>query len=248
MNKFSDWHIYFSGAGFSCAFYIGVVKALQERFPNEIPIVSADSAGALVGLSYAFNIPWYETRDIYLQEIQTQENRNNEIFFGKVSNDHDDVISRLLEKGDFKKIQLNDRFRIGLTKPFMKYQVITNWKNEREIREYAHRSMTIPFVVKTRYSLDLDGAISNDQMYDLTIGTTGENDISIYQSMSQKLTPPTKKEVDEMIESGYLLTMNYDFSKRKKHLPFIRYKIMKLIVLWILKFISMFMKMCNIVD
>ena len=58
MTKFSDWHIYFSGAGFSCAFYIGVVKALQEKFPNEIPIISADSAGTLVGLAYAFNIPW----------------------------------------------------------------------------------------------------------------------------------------------------------------------------------------------
>ena len=132
---------------------------------------------------------------------------------------------------------------------FMKYKIITKWKNKEEIREYLHRSMTIPLVVRTLYSFDLDGAISNNQMYDLTIGTTGENDISVYQSMYQKLKLPTKKEMDALIEMGYLLTMKYDFTKKRaRHLPFIRYKIFKLFILWILKIFSIFLKMCNVID
>ena len=104
MSNFSDWHIYFSGAGFSCAFYIGVVKALQEKFPNEIPIISADSAGSLIGLAYAFNIPWDKIREIYLIELKKQAERGNKVWFGKVSGDHDSIISKFLKEGDVIEI------------------------------------------------------------------------------------------------------------------------------------------------
>lgn len=248
MTKFSDWHIYFSGAGFSCAFYIGVVKALQEKFPNEIPIISADSAGALVGLAYAFNIPWNKIRELYLIELRKQAKRGNKIWFGKVSDDHDSIISKTLKEGDFKKIQYNDKFRVGITKFFMKYQIITNWNNEDELREHIHRSMGIPLIVKTKFSMDVDGALSTNQLYDLTIGTSGDNDISFYQSWYQKITPPTEKEVETLIDLGYILTMKYDFTKKEKHLPVIQYQTPKIIFFWFLKIISIFLKICNIID
>ena len=168
-------------------------------------------------------------RELYLIEIRKEAKRNNKVWFGKVSDDHDSIISNILKEGDFKKIQYNDQFRVGVTKFFMKYQTITNWNNEDELREYIHRSMTVPLIIKTRFSMDVDGALSNDQLYDLTIGTTGDNDISFYQSWPQKITPPTEKEVETLIDLGYLLTMKYDFTKKEKHLPIIQYQTPKII-------------------
>tara|TARA_Y100000591_G_C21797583_1_gene680215 strand:+ start:368 stop:1114 length:747 start_codon:yes stop_codon:yes gene_type:complete len=248
MTKFSDWHIYFGGSGFSNAFYIGVVKALQERFPNEIPIISADSAGTLVALAYAFNIPWDKIRELYLIELRKEAKRGNKLWFGKISDDHDSVISNILKEGDFKKIQYNDKFRVGITKFFMKYQIITNWNNEDELRDHMHRSMTIPLIVKTKFAMEIDGAYTTDQLYDLTIGTAGNNDISLYTSWYQKITPPTEKEVEKLINLGYLLTMKYDFTKKEKHLPVIKNQTFTIIFLWLLKFISIFLKICNIID
>lgn len=251
MNTFSNWHIYFSGAGFSCAFYIGIVKALQEKFPNELPIISADSAGTLVALGYALGIPWHKIKEIYLIELRKQAKRGNKVWFGKISDDHDSIVSSILKKGDFKRIQYNDKFRVGITKPFIKYKIITNWSNEKELREYIHRSMTLPLLVKTRFSMDVDGAFSNDQLYNLTIGTDGSNDISIYQSWYQKIRPPVENEVQSLIDLGYTTTMKYDFTKKEKKSSisiYTIYNILLLAFLWFLKIISLFLKMCNVID
>jgi len=111
--------------------------------------------------------------------------------------------------------------------------------------------MTLPLLVKTRFSMDVDGAFSNDQSYNLTIGTDGSNDISIYQSWYQKIRPPVENEVQSLIDLGYTTTMKYDFTKKEKKSSisiYTIYNILLLAFLWFLKIISLFLKMCNVID
>ena len=42
--------------------------------------------------------------------------------------------------------------------------------------------------------------------------------------------------------------MKYDFTKKEKHLPVIQYQTPKIIFFWFLKIISIFLKICNIID
>ena len=93
MKEFSKWHIYFGGSGFCCAFYIGVVKALQETYKDQIPISTGDSAGSLIGLGYSLNIPWHKMKKIYISSLERQTERNNKIWFGKISKDHNFILS-----------------------------------------------------------------------------------------------------------------------------------------------------------
>ena len=65
--------VYFGGSGFRCAFYIGCMKALQERWPNQYPKqVHADSAGSMVALGYALGVPWHRLEVIYYTCLENQ--------------------------------------------------------------------------------------------------------------------------------------------------------------------------------
>ena len=139
MTDFSKWHIYFGGSGFCCAFYIGVVKALQEIYKNQIPIITGDSAGSLIGLGYSLNIPWYKMKKVYISSLEIQNERNNKIWFGKISKDHNFILSSFFKIGNFNLIKKNDRFQIGLTKPLFRYEIVTNWEDEMQIKEFIHK-------------------------------------------------------------------------------------------------------------
>ncbi len=250
MRDFSKWNVYFGGAGFSCAFYVGVVKALQEKYPNQIPIIHADSAGTLVGLGYALNVPWEDLRTVYLDMLKRQQNRNNKIWFGAIYTDHDFIINYLLEKGNFDLIKNNSRFNVGTTTLFDRYNTYTNWTSAVHMRKYMHKSMVIPFLTKTQITLEIDGALSNCKMYDLTVGTNPGFDICIKQTYTQKLMGQTKNSTNTLINLGYYMTTHYTFqnNEKKPRNNYVCYKYFILLVVWYLKFISLVLRwlhLCN---
>ena len=111
--------------------------------------------------------------------------------------------------------------------------------------------MTIPFLTKTQYSLEIDGAFSNNQLYDLTIGTNSNYDICVYQSCYEKLNPMNVNQMDKLIELGYLTTKKYKFNKKKKHNTGYIYtykNIIIIVITWFLKFLSFPLKIMNIIE
>ena len=255
MSNFSDLHIYFGGAGFSCAFYIGVVKALQEKFPNQIPKISGDSAGSLIGLAYALNIHWTKLKQIYLESLQIQKLRNNKIWFGEITKDHGFIIDSFLKTSDFNIIKNNDKFNVGVTHFFYNYKSYTNWTSKYQLKNILNQSMIIPFLTKTQFTLQIDGGLSNYNSYDVSIGCSQNYDIGLYQTNYEKLNMITPDKMNKLIELGYNTTKQFDFNNYtinrrlliEKQSLFNSYNLIIIMITWFLKFLSFPFKLLNII-
>lgn len=70
--RFREQHIYFGGAGFTNTFYVGLVRALRDLYPGQTPYVYCDSAGSLVGLGYALEVPTEDIEKVYFDSIKNQ--------------------------------------------------------------------------------------------------------------------------------------------------------------------------------
>lgn len=241
MTSFREKHIYFGGAAFACSFYIGVVKALRELYPDKIPYIHSDSAGSLVGLGYALNVPTEDIEQVYFDSIKMQKERNNRICRGKISQDHDFIIDTFLQKGDFELIRRNKRFSVGVTSFFNRHTRYSNWESPSELRRFMHKTMIIPFLTKNDFALAVDGAYSNHQQYDLCIGTRSTFDICQDISFMKKVSIPTAQCVQNMIKMGYDTTMKYSFqeqSRNNRYNDSIFLEFVTLLLIWTLKFVS----------
>ena len=240
MKDFSSQDIYFGGAGFSCAFYIGVVKAFRELYPNQIPNIHADSAGALVGLSYALEVPTALMENAYFNMCDNC--RKKGIWFGAISTEHDILMDTLFKLGKFKNIQNNSKFTVGITSFFNQYQIYSNWDETKIVRKYVHKSMTIPFLTKTHPTMEIDGAFTTKKEYDITIGTSAGFDIFTPTSWKQNMSIPTKKQGKYLIDLGYIMTKKYALIDTKKSVlrfdPI--YTTLILLFLWPLKVLAIF--------
>ena len=229
MEDFSNLHIYFGGAGFSCAFYIGVVKAFQEKFKNQIPKITGDSAGSLIGLAYSMNIHWTKIKDIYINSLIRQKNRNNRIWFGYLTDDHNHIIDSILNLGDFYIIKNNDKFNVGVTQFYNNYISYSNWSSKYQLKNIINKSMILPFITKTQFSIEIDGGLSNYNSYDITIGCSNYYDIGLYQTNYEKLNMITVDQLNNLIELGYQSAMKFNYTK--KYLKFFLFKIKLIIIL-----------------
>jgi len=246
MEDFSNLHIYFGGAGFSCAFYIGVVKAFQEKFKNQIPKITGDSAGSLIGLAYSMNIHWTKIKDIYINSLIRQKNRNNRIWLGYLTDDHNHIIDSILNLGDFNIIKNNDKFNVGVTQFYNNYISYSNWSSKYQLKNIMNKSMILPFITKTQISIEIDGGFSNYNSYDITIGCSNYYDINLYQTNYERLNMITVDKLNNLIELGYQSAMKFNYTKKIPKVFSLQNKINNhfiIIFMWILKFFSIPLKL-----
>ena len=250
MDSFRNQHIYFGGAAFATAFYIGSVRALRERYPEQTPYVHCDSAGSLVGLGYALGVPTEDIEKVYFDCINIQERRNKRIWGGKISQDHDFIINTFLKKGNFELIRRNDRFSVGVTSFFNKHTRYTNWESPGELRRFMHKSMIIPFLTKNDFAWEVDGAYSNHEPYDLCFGTLPKFDIFHVYTMWEKLTIPTTEGVRSMIDDGYRKTLQHHFKlcRNNRYNNNIVVEIASLLIMWLLKLMSFGVHLLGLIE
>ena len=238
--------VYFGGAGYCGGIYVGVVKGLREIFPKEKPNIHADSAGALVALAYAIDVPNEMMKKILLDLMVAQQKYGCR--YGIRTRCLDDIrnaIRSVIKHGDFSIIQNNAKFSVGITSFFNKYTVYTNWQTTEELENIILKSAHIPLLQNKIYpSMELDGAYgSRSTAYDITIGQSDGFHISIPTTWIEKMTVPTSEETKKMIDLGYYRTKDFflqkDRDKSKKRISESGFFL--LAFMWFLKFISLLM-------
>ena len=222
--------LYFGGGAWSSVFYLGVVKALEERFGKEYYkkfTFSGDSIGAFCAMLCSIGYGFENGKKLFIDFCETSKKKG--ILFGKMSDRLDEIFKVLDKNPEYYKILQKNKFKLGVSKFFNKYCIYTTWKNNEHLKEILHASTHVPFYCRLPKKIDncfcFDGSffLTNKALYDcdITIGKENYYDIVMNPTVKEIFLPPDKETIEKFIKEGYDKTINFDFDNidKKKRRP-----------------------------
>ena len=138
-------HIFFSGTSWGCDFYIGVYRALQQKYGLDSLSkckFAGNSAGALIALCAAAGLDWTIMEKVYLKCLHDAVDNG---VFQKMSIYHNDALDAVLNDDEEIYKKLNKKLFVGITCFVNEYELISEWRNNHELRACVHASMHIPY-------------------------------------------------------------------------------------------------------
>ena len=135
----------FEGCSWGCCYYLGVYRAIKERYrPEELARArfGGSSSGTLAALGAALGKTVEECMDVYEELAHC-----GEVFgvFGLMSVYHEIVLRRWLPaEGDQYKL-VRSRLFVNVTRFFCRSEVISEFNSNQDIIDAMHASMHIPF-------------------------------------------------------------------------------------------------------
>jgi len=215
--------IYFGGCAFGSIFYIGVYKAMLEKWGPDFmdkTIICGDS----VGVIFAIGI----TRKFTPEDIEKMYYDNGVaspygIFKGGIKALEEHALKKLLANFEEPLLyeKLNGKILIGGSKFFINHIWTSHWNNNEELYSCIKNSFHIPLLVDSNKKINgchiIDGAFSFSGM-DLPHGNeslyVGMNnpcaEIGMNITFSQQLFPSSGQANDYMIKKGYDAFMKWD--------------------------------------
>ena len=219
-------NIYFGGANWAGAFYIGVVTAMQEEWGLDFVdncIISGDSSGAIIGLCLALKVPAKELLKVYSEfskevskkTIIGRQTKYNEIFFSKLIN---------RDENTYKK--LKGRLKIGVTHFYNKHVEYDSWSSNRDLIDCLHGSCHIPIycgkINKVNNRRALDGTVARKKLPEnalcVCIFNNFNTEITNYPSLSHRQCskPFVGKEFLKLVRNGIFAFEEWDGKINKK--------------------------------
>lgn len=213
---------FFAGAGWGAGYYIGVYKALLEKYREQLYDKNTKyggySAGALVCLSILLKIdPKFMINKFRkLNNLGVNKNVSASETFERLLNY---VLDDLPNDVSF----LNGKFYVFYTRFPKKCIKISKWKSKKHIKECLIYSSSIPFFVnynKKNYIYS-DGGFSikyfRFNKNTIVIGIGGDKTYDIYSSKylnTHFLKPMQKNDFEKLYLEGYQNTIHF-LKKRK---------------------------------
>ena len=207
-------HISFSSAAYYLFYHIGVIKALQEKYPKLHKKVSASgcSVGAWMATLYLVNMPADKIFDEFLIIIS-----ENGINIGDACREYfDKNIIGLLDTKIISRIKISYTDWSSLTE--FKNQTTCNFESINDFREKLFASAYLPIIMgkNLTYNKKLDGVFHNTQpifceksIHKTLIVSTSRHNINATIRPSTeiksryKLFKPSKEQATELFLLGY---------------------------------------------
>jgi hypothetical protein len=216
--------IYFGGGGWAGSFHIGVVKALEEKYGDELYekfTFCGDSIGSYVAMFCTLKYKSDLAEKIYYEMVKIAKKNG---IYGKISCYHDKIFKKILINKNIYKNLEEKNFKLGVSRCFNNYQLYSKWKNNDHLIHTLHSSFHIPFYCNFFDKLDGEfafdgGATINSEIldkYDIIVGRGKGYDIYMNPSMNDIFFPPDEKKFKSMINDGYNKTINLDLDKIDK--------------------------------
>ena len=251
---------YFSGCSWGCIYHIGVYQQIYNQLYNNKLIntkFGGSSSGGLIALGASLQKTPKQCLDLYNNLSNVARKYG---VFGKMSIYHEIVLSKWLPDDGNEYKHVNGKLFIGITKPIAKFELVSHWNSNRELKDTLHASMHIPFymthIKKVNNCYAIDGGftknISSIDKNTITISPNMKSaDIkpSKFLSLKECFAPTNNNRLIEILELGksdynkYILNYNnntkYKYKKSKK----IYNKLLKYFLctnLWILRFIEQY--------
>jgi len=240
--------IYFGGAAWGSAFYIGVHQAMVEiwgpNFMDDVTI-SGDSAGVLWAVGIALKMTPLELENIY--RSQSERAHKFGIWFGKSLNYLSDSIKILLSDPTAYK-QLEGKFSTATTEFPFRHRRHWAWDSNDDLSNCMLGSLHVPMYsscskIRFKGKSVVDGAYSmagtdlphGDET--LFVGIDPHAEITRELTLFQMIYPAAGRDFDDLVTSGYNAMKNWDGDmKRKVGLRHPNYS--ALMLFWPLKVIS----------
>tara|TARA_B100000795_G_C22800005_1_gene441334 strand:+ start:1068 stop:1841 length:774 start_codon:yes stop_codon:yes gene_type:complete len=244
--------IFFGGGSWSSAFYIGIIKNLEEKYGDNLHekfTFSGVSAGAIFAILCSLGYNSKQIKKLYKELAQSAIKKG--VFFGKMSEYHDKLLDIVLTDGVYKTLEKR-KCKIGVSRFFHKYIEYEKWENNNHLRKSLHASFRIPFYC--RYQKELDNCISYDggiaiknlNSYDIIIGKGGFYDINMTPTINEIIFPPDNFNLEFQILEGYrkAKVFNFENVKKEKRIYFNNFNKFNYIfyLILIIEYISFFLK------
>ncbi|VVU94864.1 hypothetical protein CPAV1605_589 [seawater metagenome] len=206
--------IYFGGASWGCAYYIGCYKAMQRKWGNMNNIkIYGDSSGALIALTIVLQMNVKDIINIYTD--LANEAKNNGVFF-KMTKYHNKALNRILKnKDDYLKV--NNKLSIGTTTIDGKHIRTESWNSNQDLISDLHASFHIPFYCTypayKNKKMCVDGAFSVNlgsfPRNAILIGMEKKYDINGNLTNKECMFPLMDKNLLKIVDNGYNDFMAY---------------------------------------
>eukprot|EP01041_Mallomonas_annulata_P009552 gene9552-19852_t len=217
--------IYFGGSAWGCAFYVGVYKAMEERwgkgFQSRV-LITGDSSGAIFAIGIALGFSPEEMENIYLN---LAKNASMIGVVGKMGTIAQMSLETLLAD-PFAYQQLKGIFGVGTTKFPFNHQWHWKWDSNEDLAACIKGSMHIPLYCERQQpvqgSIVVDGAYSmsgsdlvhgDDTLY---VGIDPHAEVGRSLQNNQMLFPLYGQEYIDIVESGYKAMKQWDGKMKDK--------------------------------
>ena len=210
----------FGSAGFGGGYYIGVYKAMVERWGYtelQQKLYYGMSSGSVMSLYILLGYTWEDLDNEFI--IVSKLAKRYGIFM-KASYYHDKLLKRFVYKDAYKKV--SGKLFVGVTNFHGKFVIISQWKSNRDLIDTIHASMHIPYysgryINRLNNKRCIDGGCSI-QNYDfleektLKIGVWATNiyDIKLTPSLTFKNSAkPNILYYHKIKQQGYTQLLNW---------------------------------------
>jgi len=212
--------IYFGGSCFASCYYIGVCEAMSEYWGKDFhhsTLVSGDSAGSLVALSFALGQNKQEMEDLYLGIAHTILNDGCRPFLDNQSQCFDHGVQNVLRQYPDAYKDIEGRCAIGVTELFGKHRWHMSFENNDELANIIQGSSHIPLFCSRHTSKSgatiiqevVDGAFGIDGSDyphgndTLLIGFDPIADIRGVATVKEMMFPHIDDDFDTFVREGY---------------------------------------------
>lgn len=247
--------IYFSGCAYASIAYVGVYKAMIEKWgPDfmEKTKIAGDSAGVIFVLGITRKFTPEKIGQFY---HKTCLDAPGGMFHGGMHSLTQNTLLKLLDNlhdDDLYK-SLNDKIYIGTSTWFANHIWSTRWRNNDELFSCMKNTLHIPLIVPRHNGCKINGCelvdgafcFSGKDLPDgddtLYVGDDPSCEVSIPMSLRQMVYPVIGKDdydFHAMIDAGYNAFMQWDGNMKKK-VGVRRPKYVIQAILWILKSIEL---------
>ena len=236
--------IYFGGCAYGSIFYVGVYKAMIEKWGDDFhkkTMIYGDSAGVIMVLGITQKIAPDSIGEYYIKT--GKESPGGFLFSGSLPLEIH-FIKKLI--GDLEDPELyenlNGKMCIGRSTFFARHFWTNQWSSNDDLYTCIMDSFNIPFFCNSKQKSNqyMDGAFafSADKLPDgdKTLYVADETcaEITIPMSWKELLYPQLNEDYDRMVKKGYDAFMEWDGTYNKK-VGVRKTKIIMQCFLWFLK-------------
>jgi len=213
--------IYFGGCAWGCAYYVGVFKAMEERWGkgfHKKTLITGDSSGALIAVGISLGFSPDEMGQIY---ESLAKNASMHGVIGKMGTLAEKCVEHLLSADPVAYQTLQGWFAVGTTRFPFNHHWHWNWESNQDLADCIIGSLHIPlYCCESRKSVQgsivVDGAYSmagSDLVHGdktLYVGIDPHAEVGRSLNNNQMLFPLYGREYLDIVESGYQAMKNWD--------------------------------------